>query len=152
MNTPAPTNLGTAIIELFDKAAAHLQYPKMRFPFANVNITIYRQGKNSANAGGLAITGNGGNDYYGRIDRRGNVQLKLTAPKEVTQILQDPQGVAIMLGKASNHCCYCGLALTNKSSVYHGYGPICAGKWGLPWGDVPAEDEVQPDTNSLEGL
>lgn len=44
---------------------------------------------------------------------------------------------AAALGHATHHCCFCGIELTdegNGRSVEVGYGPICAGKNGLPWG------------------
>ena len=43
------------------------------------------------------------------------------------------------LGHASHHCAFCGLELTDDGegrSVEVGYGPICAKKYGLPWGVV----------------
>ena len=36
-------------------------------------------------------------------------------------------------GRRVGWCCFCGLPLTNKISLFHGYGPICAGKYELPW-------------------
>ena len=39
---------------------------------------------------------------------------------------------ALDYAKLTNHCSFCGLALTNDFSVVYGYGPICAENWGLP--------------------
>lgn len=38
-------------------------------------------------------------------------------------------------GDATHNCCFCGLDLTDERSTSAGYGPICAGKYGLPWGE-----------------
>lgn len=38
------------------------------------------------------------------------------------------------LGKEVGFCMYCGLTLTDPESRHKGYGPVCAGKFGLPWG------------------
>lgn len=40
-------------------------------------------------------------------------------------------------------CCFCGLALTADASVTVGYGPICADKYGLPWGPLPRREKVE---------
>ena len=39
---------------------------------------------------------------------------------------------AIAYAKLTNNCSFCGLSLTNDYSVVVGYGPVCAGNWGLP--------------------
>lgn len=41
-------------------------------------------------------------------------------------------------GHATGRCCFCGRDLTDERSAEHkggaGYGPVCAAKYGLPWG------------------
>lgn len=34
-------------------------------------------------------------------------------------------------------CNFCLRPLIDARSVYHNYGPVCADKYGLPWGDLP---------------
>ncbi len=58
----------------------------------------------------------------------GNLLIELDA---------DPIKTASEHGKATGRCCFCALHLTDERSVGVGYGPICAGKYGLPWGDHP---------------
>lgn len=44
---------------------------------------------------------------------------------------------AAALGHLTDHCCFCGLTLTDDGegrSVEVGYGPVCARKHNLPWG------------------
>jgi hypothetical protein len=43
--------------------------------------------------------------------------------------------MATAYGRRMGECCFCGLTLTDGRSIAVGYGPICAGKWGLPWGE-----------------
>lgn len=43
-------------------------------------------------------------------------------------------------GRAQGVCCFCMADLSTPESITAGYGPQCAAKLGLPWGDVP---EVQ---------
>jgi len=40
---------------------------------------------------------------------------------------------AVASGHASGACCFCSRQLDDPRSVAHGYGPICAGHYGLPW-------------------
>ena len=45
------------------------------------------------------------------------------------------------LGVQSHFCCFCSTELTDDRtghSIDRGYGPICANKYGLPWGDPEA--------------
>lgn len=36
-------------------------------------------------------------------------------------------------------CNFCLRGLVDARSVWHNYGPVCADKFGLPWGDLPPE-------------
>jgi hypothetical protein len=54
-------------------------------------------------------------------------------------LVADPKKTTVDYGKTTSHCCFCGLQLTNRISIYHGYGPICAGNYGLPYGDIANE-------------
>jgi hypothetical protein len=90
---------------------------------------------------------------YGFVANNGNGRLDRNAPPEIKalirKIAEDPTNTAKLQGQAYKHCCFCGLELLNKSSVYHGYGPICAEKWGLPWGDT-GDDADQEEAAAAE--
>lgn len=61
-------------------------------------------------------------------------------------IIKYPLAMAVKFGKQMGRCCFCGIELTTPESVTAGYGPICADKWGLPWGHVdPAIAEYQQE-------
>lgn len=87
----------------------------------------------------------GKNKFYGVVNEAGVFVAKpslLLAPKyllkDVSDMLvklgQNPAEIASVHGKITGHCMFCNLALTDPKSVSVGYGPICAEKWGLPWG------------------
>lgn len=46
-----------------------------------------------------------------------------------------PVETAILYGKRTKQCCFCGITLTDPRSRHVGYGPICAENYGLPWGE-----------------
>jgi hypothetical protein len=52
-------------------------------------------------------------------------------------LAENPAVVASQHGVATGCCSFCGRALSTKASRYVGYGPECADKWGMPWGEVP---------------
>lgn len=40
----------------------------------------------------------------------------------------------------TGNCSFCHRELTDAPSVFAGYGPVCAAKRGLPWGEVAAPE------------
>ena len=66
--------------------------------------------------------------------------------KEILTLHKDPDLVAKLAasGRQIGWCCFCGITLTNKISIFHGYGPICADYYGLPWeGEREAETKAK---------
>ena len=51
----------------------------------------------------------------------------------IEAIIVDPLAAAVASGHASGACCFCSRQLDDPRSVAHGYGPICAGHYNLPW-------------------
>lgn len=51
----------------------------------------------------------------------------------INEIEKDPVQAAVLSGKLTNCCAFCSRPLTDERSVKHGYGPICADHWNLPW-------------------
>lgn len=80
-----------------------------------------------------------GNTWYGRIETDGSWVAGAAACDDVLDLLKrfaaDPVQVAREFGKATGQCCFCKAGLTDARSVDVGYGPICADKFGLPWGE-----------------
>jgi hypothetical protein len=66
----------------------------------------------------------------------------------------DPKAVATAYGQRTSNCCFCGRDLSTGESVAVGYGPICAEKFGLPWGDerVSSTVELKKQIDELERM
>ena len=56
----------------------------------------------------------------------------------------NPAAVGAAYGKRTGQCCFCCRHLETRESVAVGYGPICAEKFGLPWGEVGEAEIVAP--------
>lgn len=91
------------------------------------------------------------NQWLGRVNLDGTLFLSRSAGKLIAKadllaaidgFLADPEAAAKAYGQATSACCFCGEGLTDERSVLAGYGPICAGRYSLPWGDRP-EDETK---------
>lgn len=77
------------------------------------------------------------------------VQPTTALYKQIRRILADPVAEAIVSGKLTNRCMFCSLELKNEFSVDHGYGPICAENYGLPWHAGKSSKTVQIDADDL---
>ena len=130
-----------SIFSLFSKAeASGIKWPKIRFDHAGQKVVIYK-----AKKGYLAVMLE--DTYIGKLMPSGTLSLYIDDTELVRQIesvLSQPQKELALIGKKQNHCCFCGRELNNSISVSHGYGPICAENFGLPW-----EEESEPGVDSL---
>ena len=120
----------TQLFTLFNRAAESLRYPAINFTSKNGDkIRIYR-----ATKGYIAIQVDG--DYVGKLVSA-DAQIILYSAKEllpeIDALLSNPISASALQGKEYGHCCFCNRELDNEGSIFHGYGPICAEKWGLPW-------------------
>ena len=134
---------GTKLRDLFIKAASNLKFPALKIKLpedSRINIHFYRASSLSKTPSFILIT-NGKHwperSLYGSINLKGEGQITKALRPEIKTIIRkiaaNPVETAKLSGIEFSHCCFCGLELTNKISLYHGYGPICAAKWGLPW-------------------
>jgi hypothetical protein len=57
----------------------------------------------------------------------------------------DPVRFALSFGNLIGNCMFCARALNTKESVGVGYGPICAAKFGLPWGSTSEYDAMREE-------
>lgn len=141
---------GQKLIALFDKAAETLKYPHFKFTMEDRKIlTFHRTGERSRFPGAVNVwCGNGRmtaddeNRLACGFNRQGQViwaAIVFNNPEMQQLIKRIAENLVEELainGKKYSHCCFCGLELTNAASLHAGYGPICAGNWGLPWGEV----------------
>ena len=123
------------IFELFTNAAMHLRYPAINFISKDGHkIRIYL-----ATKGYIAIKLNG--EYIGKLPAAYKNIILYDSPlfnhnelmDELDTLMSNPISESALRGKEYGRCCFCNRELDNEGSIQHGYGPICAEKWGLPW-------------------
>lgn len=142
------------IFTMFTSAVANLKRPAIRLADdAGHYLHLSLAGEASKNAGCIYVKGERGTDaYYGKITPQGRFFAVSSCPKTVEPHLlafaADPETVAAKYGKLTGNCCFCGRKLTDDRSTEVGYGPVCAGKFGLNWGTTeptpaPAEPQAQ---------
>jgi hypothetical protein len=118
------------------------QWPKIYLKVDNDPVVLAINAKGKVN-----ITDGrrfGENTWYGAIQTDGWFNTNRATPK-IVELLEalnaDPAKVASQHGVATDYCCFCNIVLKTKESRSVGYGPICAGKFGLPWGEIDPELE-----------
>lgn len=138
----------TAIVSLFEKAAEHLQYPKIILHDEVVGtIRLWVAGEKSKEPGSVSIVTDGRygeRDWIGRVSKTGeftpsprlrsdgDALTSLTAL--LTRFAADPAHEAAEYGRLTGQCCFCARRLDDERSTSVGYGPICASNYGLAWG------------------
>ena len=118
------------IFTLFNRAAETLRYPAINLTSKDGRkIRVYR-----ATKGYIAIKVDG--EYVGKLVSA-DAQIILYSAKEllpeIDALLSNPISESALQGREYGRCCFCNRELDNEGSIQHGYGPICAEKWGLPW-------------------
>jgi len=139
--------------DMLTAASASLKYPKIRMTTEGGSpIRLSLAGPRSKYRGDVMVSDGGpfgSNVWYGRINpegawfipfksRCGHHEFEAVA-NALREMVESPADVAAAYGQRYGSCCFCGKELTTKESVSAGYGPICAGKWGLPWGEINTE-------------
>lgn len=148
---PAPVvtaNVGdfSAVIAMFATAAQTKKFPKITLALADGRAVVLKvAGAQSAQPGTVTVTDGrpfGSNVFYGRVAPSGDWQVARTIDTEtatsvtalLTRFAAEPLAIAAAHGHATHRCCFCNITLTDPRSKTAGYGPICAGKFGLAWG------------------
>jgi len=105
------------------------------------------------NAGHIYVKGDkdsrGERTYLGKISPEG----KLYAGRDcsdvqkarIVEIGADVVKAAKAHGHQHGNCCFCSKDLKTNASVSAGYGPDCAEKYGLPWGDTSKLDAAKAE-------
>lgn len=145
---------GTAIVGLLTRAReAGLKYPKIRYRLDDGRRVVFSLAGPRSKYAGDAMISDGGpfgaSTWYGRITCESGTWLPSRSVDEevreaIEAVAHDPVHAGATCGRLTGSCCFCGRELTTKESVGVGYGPICASKWGLPWGSR-AEYEVRKE-------
>ena len=134
------------IVEMLALAGTKLKWPVIRFEADGVRYRLGLSGAASRNPRSVSVTTDeracDARTYFGRIDPLGVFEPHYKQAAAGTAIgaalrafAAAPAEQARLYGQRFGQCCFCGLELTNKASIQAGYGPICADKYGLPWGD-----------------
>jgi hypothetical protein len=141
----APTEV-VSVVEiknLFAKASKSLKRMKIRLKTTfNQSVVFTIAGERSKYAGQVMITDGGpfgDNKYFGKIDMEGNLLKTSQCDDNVLELIKefanDPAETAGKYGRLTGNCCFCMRGLDDERSVSVGYGPVCAGHYGLPWGE-----------------
>jgi hypothetical protein len=132
------------VIALFDKAAsASKGNPFIVLDVADVGaIKLSLAGPNARFPGTVNVADKaafGEGVFYGRITREGKFETRGTVNQALVNHLlrlsSDPVAVAAEYGKRTGACCFCARTLTHPASIAVGYGPICAERFNLPYGE-----------------
>ena len=150
LNPPAPVAIA-GMVEYFAEAAKHLKFPKVRLLCGCAEgheFILTRKGAKSAHPGAIDVLSRAKEwnpkfqdfapRWFGRVDADGSVtQGRDWAHYEATvrRFAENPLEVASEYGRLTGNCCFCGRELTDERSTEAGYGPICAKKYGLEWGN-----------------
>lgn len=129
--------LDTTIVALFDAAAASgLQVPHIDA----THFYAYRATAQSRNPGSVTILSKRGGAYYGSIMRDGTLRLGRDCPpaaaEQIKAFAADPITNSVVEGRTRGRCCFCSTPLDTDASQTVGYGPICAQRYNLPWGET----------------
>lgn len=129
------------IMQLFNTAKQHLNYPKIRLSLNGATVQLSLAGARASMPGTINVTDGGkygASTFYGRIAKDGTFQGRNGVPTGLVDLLTalagDPERVASEYGRLTGNCCFCARTLTDERSTAVGYGETCAGHYGLSWG------------------
>jgi len=119
----------------FDSGRA---FPKLRLRVDGERIVLARSGAGKINVSDGAGYAHG--QWFGAIQLDGTWRggrAKSTLVMETLANLEQ-NGIAFLNsnGIETGECCYCNSPIETDESIAVGYGPICAKRYGLPWGKV----------------
>lgn len=136
------------IIEMMDRAAdAQKRAPRIVLERDGQRVVLARAGSRAKEPGTVNVTDGGpygDNVWFGRVGRDGVMRPSRRMTDGVRALLRElaanPAKVAAQHGVATGCCCFCARDLSTAESRTAGYGPVCAERFGLPWGDTAAAD------------
>ena len=127
-------------IALFDKAAVNARKPPavvLRLDGQKVRLSRASQFAVAPDTINVKV----GEVWQGRILRDGKFEKSPRAdfPVGLLALLEkfakEPIVAAQEYARETGCCCFCAKELTDERSKAVSYGPVCARKYGLPWGD-----------------
>jgi hypothetical protein len=141
------TSLGSVagLLALFNTAKANgLKNPAIvaQSPVGPIRLSVAGERARQPGTINVAEKGRFGEaTWYGRIKLDGTFEAARDgAPAELVAYLAEfaarPAETAAAHGHTTGNCCFCDRPLTDARSTSVGYGPVCAKKWSLPWGEA----------------
>jgi hypothetical protein len=135
------------IVQLFDRAISQ-GASRIAFRFEDcggIKIHLTKKGTLAVTDGGPF----GDNRFYGYVVGD-EWRPTHSTPKDLVDFIEvfeaDPLGYfrdtlegrieQALTGQLTSACCFCSRLLETLESISAGYGPVCADKYGLPWGEV----------------
>lgn len=115
-----------------------LKRPTLTFPLGRFTVVVSKAGDRSRNPGHLYVKAN--DRYVGKVTPEGHFRVSrdgygAEGSRAVLDALNtDAVGYITRVGQASGRCSCCARPLTDERSVIAGVGPICADRYGIPWG------------------
>lgn len=148
----------SALMALFRRAGASLRNPRITLMLEGtgpVTLKLMTRGQYPGTIN--VVSGSWPNQtWYGRIGLEGDLVRgrAMTEPvlTLIRELSENPVAAAQRYAALTGNCCFCNLPLTDERSTTAGYGPICAGHYGLPWGDRTVETEEPSVADNIRRL
>lgn len=146
-----PASVDLSPLAAFLKAAeTNLKWPKLHFEVDGDELVLRLKGQKSNRPGAVDIVSREKvwnkrfeaemPRWFGRIETDGALVAGGLMTPAIVDVLNmfaaDPADAAVKYARKTGNCSFCGRFLETKASVSVGYGPVCAEKYGLPWGHV----------------
>jgi hypothetical protein len=148
---PAPATVDLSAIPTFLKAAAtNLKWPRLHLVVDGYEMVLKLKTAASAHPWSVELVSREKmwNEkfmadmpkWFGRIEPDGEMVKAGCFTQAMADTLNDfamdVRAAAVKYASRTGSCSFCGRFLETKESVTVGYGPVCASKYGLPWGDI----------------
>jgi hypothetical protein len=116
---------------MLSQAKDHIQFPKiiLRTPSGAVRWWLHQDGFVGIKCG-EAHVGKVTTDDVFHIYR--SCKPRTVELMKVIQV--DPVAAFALWGRETGFCCFCNHEIETDESLAVGYGPVCADRYGLPWG------------------
>jgi len=138
-----PDNTGwDAVVEMMNSANENgLKVARIR-----LNGVVFKgsQDRRTGKFNNIAVVSRHGNTLLATLDRTSGVLSPRNnrvdfSEKAWEDFKLNPVQTLAEIGKKEGNCCFCARDLTDHRSTAHGYGAICAKKFGLAWGKETAD-------------
>lgn len=125
--------------KLFAKASQNLKRPRIVLDLNGEALTVklMTQGGHVGSINFATGTFADGT-WFGRVETNGELTASRNMTAQVRELITelsiDPVAAAKRHAHLTGNCCFCNRKLDDARSTAAGYGPVCAGNYGLPWG------------------